>query len=189
VEHPPVAAGKSSIGHIDRELAFSHIISDNASTYLDLACGVGNYTLELARRLRPGCVIHALDLWEEGIAALQDAARSQGFTGVRALRADMTATLPLPDNSVDVCLMATVLHDLPPAGRRTALAEAARVLTPRGAVTLIEFKKLDRGPGPRIEQRIDEADAEALFAPHGFVKTASLSLGEFTYLARFARRA
>lgn len=184
----PVAAGKSSFGHIDQDLALANIVKDTPATYLDLACGAGNYTLALAGRVAPGSTIYALDLWDEGIAMLQEAAKQQDRAVIRAMRADMTQPLPLADGSVDVCLMATVLHDLPERRGQT-LAEVKRVLAPGGAVVVIEFKKLDRGPGPGKERRLGPEDSETLFAAYGFAAEAPLDLGEFTYLIRFTAKA
>ena len=183
----PTAAGKSSIDLIDQDAAFAQIITDSAAAYLDLACGAGNYTLALARRLGKDSSIHALDLWEDGVAALQESARREGLDNVTARVADITRPLPLPDGSIDVCLIATALHDIPEARRGRVLAEAGRVLRPGGRLALIEFKKSDQGPGPSKERKIGEADAEELAAPHGFRKDISVSLGEYTYLVRFVR--
>jgi ubiquinone/menaquinone biosynthesis C-methylase UbiE len=182
----PVAAGKSSIDLIDRELAFAHIVSADAATYLDLACGAGRYALPLAERVGPGRTVYALDLWAEGVAAVEREAARLGLANLRAMRADATLPLPLEDDAVDVCLMATILHDLPPEKRAGTLAEVRRVLAPRGALVLIEFKKRDAGPGPRKELRVSAADALALLAPLGFAEDVALDLGEFTYLARFS---
>ncbi len=183
----PVAAGKSSIGFVELERLFPLVLVDRPAVYLDLACGAGKYSLALAPRLAEGSLLHGLDLWEEGVTALRSEAARLGFPHVSADVADLTKPLPVPDASVDVCLIATVLHDLIPAGREAVLGELQRVLAPEGAVVVIEFKPLDHGPGPRREHRIAVADAEALFAPHGFVRDALADMGEYTYLARFVR--
>lgn len=182
----PVAAGKSSIGHIDQDLAFDNIIVEGASAYLDLACGVGRYTLALAERIAKGTTIYGIDLWAEGIAALEASAKEQGFDNIKAIHADATKPLPLEDASVDICFMATMLHDLPSEKREDVLRELKRILKPHGQAVLIEFKKLDKGPGPSKEHRIGDADAEALFTPLGFTKVTTVSLGEFTYLTKFS---
>lgn len=185
----PVAAGRSSITHVDQDIVFANLIADNHSVYLDLACGAGNYTLALAQRLGADSVIHALDLWEEGVAALQESATQQGFENIKAQVADATKPLPLDDGSIDVCLMATILHDIPEAERVNTLQEVRRVLKPHGALVIIEYKKLDYGPGPKnIEARIGEADAEALLTPLGFKKDAVVDLGEYPYLIRFIKQ-
>jgi ubiquinone/menaquinone biosynthesis C-methylase UbiE len=185
----PKAAGKSSIDHIDQDLAFDNIMVGSRATYLDLGCGAGNYTLALARRLGAGSLVYALDLWEEGIAALAEKAREEGLGNVEPKVADLSQPLHLPTGSVDAAFMATVLHDLPEASRPGLLGEISRVLVPGGVFALIEFKKLDHGPGPSDPaKRIGPQDADRLAEPHGFVRDAEVDLGESTYLVRYIRK-
>lgn len=183
----PVAAGKSSLDHVDQDMAFFHITAKRGGTYLDLACGAGRYSLALAKRLKDGSVIHSFDLWEEGIASLRKAADDFDSATINPKVVDVTGPLPLEDGVVDTCFIATVMHDLPVEKREHVVREIRRVLASRGALVLIEFKKIDHGPGPRKEHRIGEDDADALILPQGFEKVASVSLGEFTYLAKYAK--
>jgi ubiquinone/menaquinone biosynthesis C-methylase UbiE len=185
----PKAAGKSSIDHIDQDLAFDNIMVGSRATYLDLGCGAGNYTLALARRLGAGSLVYALDLWEDGIATLAESARQEGLGNVEPKVADLSKPLPLPTGSVDSAFMATVLHDLPEAARPGLMEEVCRVLVPGGVFALIEFKKLAHGPGPSDpDKRIGPEDADRLTAHHGFVRDAEIDLGEFTYLVRYIKK-
>lgn len=183
----PVAAGKSSLDHVNLELAFSNIVTGMDSVYIDLACGAGRYSLALADRVGKGSVIHAFDLWDEGIAVLRESARESGCDNVRPKVVDATQPLPLEDGSIDVCFMATALHDLPEASREGVVREIHRVLKPQGVFVLIEFKKIDYGPGPQKEKRIGEVDADKLVLPVGFRKDVALSLGEYPYLVRYTK--
>lgn len=181
----PVAAGKSSVDHVDLDITLKSIMAGEKSVYLDLACGVGRYSLALAERLDKGSVIHALDLWDEGIAALRANGDEMGFDNIRPRVADATRPLPLEDRTIDVCFMATALHDLPVSTRPGVVRDIRRVLVSNGVFVLIEFKKLDYGPGPHREKRIGERDADALIPQEGFKKDMTMSLGEFTYLTRY----
>jgi ubiquinone/menaquinone biosynthesis C-methylase UbiE len=185
----PKAAGKSSLDLIDQDLAFDNIMVGSRATYLDLGCGAGRYTLALARRLGAGSLVYALDLWEEGIAALAETARQEGLGNVEPVVADLSKPLKLATGSIDAVFMATVLHDLPEAARPELMGEVRRVLVPGGIFALIEFKKFTTGPGPSSpEKRIGPEDADRLAEPHGLVRDATVDLGEFTYLARFIRK-
>lgn len=183
----PKAAGKSSFGHIDQDLAFDSIIVGPRATYLDLGCGAGLYALSLARRLKAGSMIYALDLWEDGIAALAESARREGLGNIEPMVADLSQPLRLDAGSIDAAYMATVLHDLPESARSGLIAEVSRVLVPGGRFSIIEFKKFDHGPGPSMDKRIGSDDAEQLVAPFGFVQDGVAELGEFTYIARYIK--
>jgi len=185
----PKAAGKSSIDLINQDLAFDNIMVGSRATYLDLGCGVGNYTLALARRLGAGSLVYALDLWPDGIAALTESARQEGLGNVEPKVADLSKPLDLPSSSVDAAFMATVLHDLPEPVRPGLMEELKRVLVPGGVFALIEFKKFASGPGPSDpDKRIGPEDADRLTGPHGFVRDTLVDLGESTFLVRYIRK-
>lgn len=184
----PVAAGKTSLDLVDKDMVFKEVVADPDGTYLDLACGVGRYTVELAGQLSADATVYAFDLWAEGIAELTSYAKQHDLQTIKTKVVDITARLPLPDSSVDVCLLATALHDLPESKRSGLVEEVSRILSPGGNFVLIEFKKVDHGPGPGIEQRIGEADADALIFPYGFAKRSVVDLGEFTFLIKYSKK-
>ena len=178
----PVAAGKSSFDLIDPREFFARIDLRPGWQVLDLACGVGRYSLEVSKVLGENGMIYAVDSWEEGIETLKQTIYEAGVSNIRPIVADIAARLPLEDASVDFCLMATILHDLSPGEQSAALTEAVRVLRPQGVIALVEFKKIDRGPGPPSFLRISEQEAVAMIGKFGFLKTYCGDLGEFTYL-------
>ncbi|HEY5997890.1 MAG TPA: methyltransferase domain-containing protein [bacterium] len=181
--HPaPVAAGKSSFDLIDAREFFARIGLREGDRVADLACGVGRYSVEIAKAVGARGVVYAVDLWDEGLETLRRRTVGEGIGNVRPLRGDITERIPLDDGSVDICLMATVLHDLPPERRGRALSEAARILRPGGTLVLVEFKKVDRGPGPPQRVRISEDEAQAMLATPALSADYVGSLGEFTYL-------
>ena len=131
MSHKPIAAGKSSFDLIDFAAFMSVLDLSGEIVLLDVACGVGNYTIEIARQVREQGTVHALDLWEEGIAKLRLRAGSLGLENIETAIGDVSKTIPLDNDSVDICLMATVLHDLiEDDTHEGALAEVVRVLKP-----------------------------------------------------------
>ncbi|MBW1992141.1 MAG: methyltransferase domain-containing protein, partial [Deltaproteobacteria bacterium] len=104
----PPGAGRTSFELIEADKFFGALVLRPRMTVLDLGCGEGHYTLALAEAVGPEGVIYAVDLWEEGLARLKEAAALRGFQHIRPLRADVSAPLPLDAASVDLCLMATV---------------------------------------------------------------------------------
>lgn len=181
----PVAAGKSSYDLIDRDKFFSQIKLTPDTFMLDLASGVGRYSLAAAGKLTGKGEVHAVDLWAEGISALNENIRMRHLANVHTVIADITKPLPLADNFYDVCLLATVLHDLPADGQQTVLTEAARVLKPEGTLAVIEFKKIDQGPGPPLHIRFSESELDAKVSAHGFAQIFCDELGPYTYSCLF----
>lgn len=149
---------------------------------LDLACGAGRYSIEISKRLDEEGLIHAVDLWDEGIEILKNTIREKHLSNIHPIRADITKHMPVDTKSIDFCLMATVLHDLSPGEQASTLEEIVRVLKPDGVLAVIEFKKIDKGPGPPISVRLSEEEAEERITKYGFFKTYQGDIGEFIYL-------
>ena len=180
----PVAAGKSSFDLLDRSKALSLLNIQQGMTFLDLACGAGRYSLEIAERIGQGTV-YAMDLWQEGIESLKQEIDGRRLSTICALIADMRQLLPFRNSSIQHCLIATVLHDLQTDEQKNVLEEISRVLTPNGDLSIIEFKKIERGPGPPLDIRLDSRDLETLSAPFGFKFTEHAELGAYLYISKF----
>jgi ubiquinone/menaquinone biosynthesis C-methylase UbiE len=184
----PVAAGKSSYDLIDREKFFDLLKLKPGMAVLDLASGIGLYSLGAAEKLGGSGEVCAVDLWDEGISALNGRIREQHVSNVHTVIADITRPLPLPDAYFDVCLLATVLHDLEKKGQENVLREVARLLKDDGALAVVEFRKIDHGPGPPIHIRISEKELAEKAAGFGYAKTGCEGLGEFTYGCVFRKK-
>lgn len=184
----PVAAGKSSFDLIDREKTFTLFNIKPHSNCVDLACGVGNYCLEISKIIGETGTIYAVDLWQEGIDALNVEIQRKGIQNIQTIVADISKTLPLESGSIDSCLMATVVHDLSGDGQHAALKEAARLLKSDAVLNIIEFKKIDIGPGPPMAIRLDEKEIDLLVKPYGFEHVNSSEVGEYTYLTQYRKK-
>jgi ubiquinone/menaquinone biosynthesis C-methylase UbiE len=183
----PVAAGKSSFDLIDAEKAFTLIDVKHDSRFLDLACGFGHYSIEASTRIGGTGVVYAVDLWPGGIDALKREMGKRGIENIKPIVADMRNRLPIEESSIDSCLLATILHDLSRSDQESTLQEIVRLMKPGGMLTIIEFKKIDRGPGPPLKIRMEEADIEALVTPYGFTRVAGSGVGEFNYLVKYQK--
>ena len=183
----PVAAGRSSFDLIDRARFFSLLDPRSGERFVDLACGIGRYSLEIAQRIGSSGKVHAVDLWPEGIATLNKAIQEQNITNLATHVADITRAVPLTGGSFDTCLLATILHDLSEDGQTGVLREAARLLKAGGTLAVVEFKKTDDGPGPPVKIRISEQELEHKVVPHGFSMRQCDELGPSMYLCRFSK--
>ncbi len=122
---------------------------------LDLCCGTGLVTRELARHLGPAGEVVAVDASEamlERAALLATAAAREreapaergprGGPGpapkINHIRAQ-AQSLPLPDETFDWATLFLGLHEIAPAARLPALREVRRVLRPGGRGLIVDF--------------------------------------------------
>jgi len=182
----PIAAGKSSIDLVDFAKLGEVLEIKPGITFLDVACGGGAYTLALADHIGPTGRLYALDLWTEGIEMLAAEVQTRKIDTIEAHVADVSQHMPLASNSVDLCLMATVLHDLiEDQTDQGTLQEVARVMKPGGKLAVIEFKKMDGPPGPPMGIRLSPEETEAHLNPHAFEKRVTHDIGPYNYLSIF----
>ncbi len=185
MKQSPPGAGRSSYELINQDILFGDLHLKSKTTFLDLGCGRGEYAIEAATR--GAGTVYGIDLWEEGVAVLRQEASAKGLKNVTGLITDLGGRIPLNDHSINLCFMATVLHDLVRSKvAEKALDQVKRVLTEEGILAVVEFKKVDGPPGPPIGIRLAPEEVEQIVAPYGFVKKRLVEIGPYHYLTMFS---
>ena len=182
-EKKPTGAGKSSFDLIDTGTFFQELNLQKGISFLDVASGRGAYSLAVSEIIGPQGNVFAVDLWAEGIEMLKAAAQGRGIENITALVSDVGRRIPVEDQSIDVCLMSTVLHDfVEDCIDRGVLNEIVRVVKPAGCLAVMEFKKIDGPPGPPIHIRLSPEEVADMLDPYGFKKEHTVDVGPYNYL-------
>jgi ubiquinone/menaquinone biosynthesis C-methylase UbiE len=168
----------------DPELVFSELKLKEGDFFLDAGCGAGDYAIQASTIVGESGVVYALDIWEGVIDSLVEKAASQGIRNIRAMVSDITCQLPIKDNCIDICLIATVLHAIKTDQNWDLFKEIRRILKPGGRVAIIECKKEDLPVGPPMSMRLSPEEIENSIIQFGFVKTNLVDLG-YNYLIQF----
>ncbi|MEJ2638467.1 MAG: methyltransferase domain-containing protein [Desulfosarcinaceae bacterium] len=109
------------------------------ATLVDLGCGPGYTTIELANLVGPEGRIIAVDRDSEGsLPLLKERSAAAGLLNIETIAADLE-TFDLPDSSVDGVYGRWVLMYLPERSVASTIARVARWLRPGGVCTLAEF--------------------------------------------------
>lgn len=179
----PTGAGRSSFDLIDTEKFFQELNLQKGISFLDVASGKGAYSLAVSAIVGPQGRVFAVDLWTEGIELLKAEAHKTGVENITAVVGDAGRRIPVDEQSIDVCLMATVLHDFV-ADRidRGVLNEIVRVVKPAGILAVMEFKKTEGPPGPPIHIRLSPENVVEMLEPYGFKKERTADVGPYHYL-------
>jgi len=182
----PTGAGKSSFDLIDVEAFYRELDLKPGITFLDVACGRGAYCLKASEIVGSAGTVCAVDLWPEGIEQLKASAVEKNALNIHAVVSDAGRQIPLDDQVVDVCLMATVLHDfVADQISKQVLHEIVRVMKTDGLLAIVEFKKIDGPPGPPVHIRLSPEAVGDMLVPYGFKQLKLIDLGPFNYLMLF----
>ena len=144
---------------------------------VDVGCGTGTLAIALAAG---GAEVIGIDGDPEALAL------AHAKPGAEAVqwRKGLATALPLPGASADRVVMSLLLHHLDAGAKRTALAEAVRVLRPGGRLHVADWGR-PRDPlmraAARVLTRVDDAEGlrehlegavPVLLADAGFVAVA-----------------
>jgi SAM-dependent methyltransferase len=140
----PRSAIEGALG-VGNHLRFAEI--GDGETILDLGCGAGIDSVLAARRTGPTGRVIALDFLPEMLERTSEAAAEAGLDNIETLNAEMEA-IPLSDESVDHIISNGVINLS--ARKRRVLAECARVLRPRGKLSLSDLTVGDEELPPEI---------------------------------------
>ena len=184
----PTAAGKSSFDLIDIDKFFKELDLQKGISFLDVACGRGAYCLAASEIVGEKGRVYGVDLWEEGIELLKAAADEKGIGNINAFVSNAGEHIPVADHSIDVCLMATVLHDfVEDQIEKEVLHEIVRVVKPNGMLAIMEFMKIDGPPGPPRHIRLSPEQVDDMLAPFGFMQERIVDVGPYNYLMLFKK--
>ena len=184
----PIAAGKSSFDLIDSAILFAALGLREDHVFLDVACGSGAYSLAASEYIGAEGRIFAFDLWPDGIDYLRNEIKSRGIKNISARVVDVSQRLPLEDQSVDVCLLSTVLHDLVQDNTdEGTLKEIYRTLKTGGRLAVVEFKKIEGIPGPPVHIKMSPEEVEAHLNPYSYRVIETMDIGPYNYLTLFSK--
>jgi demethylmenaquinone methyltransferase/2-methoxy-6-polyprenyl-1,4-benzoquinol methylase len=113
-------------------------------TAVDVACGSGALTRELARVVAPGGSVVGVDRSAEMLRVARGRRAPKGASDPRYLEADALA-LPLPAGVADAATIAFGLRNV--ADYAACIAQLARVTRPGGRVVILELATPERGIG------------------------------------------
>ena len=132
---------------------------------LEVGCGSGVVTRELARRVRPGGRVTAIDPNPFFLTVTRELAEQERLGDWIELRAGDAHALPFDDASFEIVVSATVLEHIPDA--EPVVPELARVAEPGGRVGILTADTetfIISHPDRALTRRIVAASTDVRFA-------------------------
>lgn len=170
--------GPSSFGIHDSETAFEKLDLKPGNIFLDLGCGAGDYSFYAAKIVGETGKVYAFDIWSDIVEGVAKQAKEREFRNVQVKVSDIYQPLKIEDKSIDVCMLATVLHSKNVIEKSISLfQEIKRILKPEGRLAIIECKKEEAFFGPPLELRVGPEELEKALYEIGFKKESYTDLG------------
>lgn len=148
--------------------------------FLDVGAGTGFFSKPAATIVGTTGKVYSVDMSREMLEVL----RTGATTPVMEVLLSQEYSIPLPDESADMALLAFVLHEN--VDRPRLLHEIMRILKPDGRILVIEWKKQKEENGPSMEERLGEEDLMRELSR--FVVAEGGSLNDSHYYAIIQRR-
>jgi ubiquinone/menaquinone biosynthesis C-methylase UbiE len=115
-------------------------------TVVDFGCRVGHYTIPAALAVGPSGLVYALDKDPVPLDELRRKATRHGVRNIVTMTADSPREVDIDDGSVDVVLLYDVLHYFIRSQRRKLMRRMARLLKPRGLLSVFPKHTADDWP-------------------------------------------
>jgi len=177
----------SDILSADRVLKAAGLKSDDV--FLDAGCGDGFISFTASSTVGEEGKVYAMDVYPESIAVVKNEIKEKGINNIEAFVADLTEKIPLVDDSIDLCVMANVLHGFVENQEvGPVMKEISRVIKPGGIFAVVEFKKIEGPPGPPFNVRIAPQDVEDVVTPYGFEAVKMDIVGDYHYLVKALKK-
>jgi len=169
----------------DPDIIFEELKLKQGDIFLDIGCGAGDYSIHASKIIGDSGKVYATDRQEESVLTFKERIEKSGIKNIEVSVSDITSNLPVKNRSIDVCLIATVLHALDfEKHKENIFKEIMRVLKPVGRLAIIECSKKELSFGPPEQMRLDAEQIEKAMLKFGFKKCGYIDLG-FNYLIQF----
>jgi ubiquinone/menaquinone biosynthesis C-methylase UbiE len=156
---------------------------DSDTVFADLGCGSGYFTIPASFIAGK---VYAIDVQQEMLDIISEKIRKGKLTNIEPILSK-ESSIPLPDHSIDVLFMANVFHEL--ENRGAILKEIKRILSSRGRLIIIDWKKIGMDMGPPVEERLSEVEIIQICKEGGFSILEKLDAGLYNYMLVFGKSA
>ena len=157
--------------------------------FLDAGCGDGHISIVASNLVGDQGKIYALDVYPESIETVKKEIKDKKLDNTEAILADISKNITLDSDSIDIVLMANVLHGFVADGEvEDVMKNIVKVLKPDGVLAVVEFRKLEGSRGPPFNVRISPEEVSIILKDNGFEITDKHEIGEYHYIVKGVKK-
>jgi len=157
--------------------------------FLDAGCGDGYISIAASNLVGDQGKIYALDVYPKSIETVKKEIEDKKLDNTHAILADISKNIPLDLDSIDIVLMANVLHGFVADEEvEKVMSNIVEVLKPGGVLAVVEFRKLDGIKGPPFNIRISPEEVSIILKDYGFEITDKHEIGEYHYIVKGVKK-
>jgi ubiquinone/menaquinone biosynthesis C-methylase UbiE len=150
----------------------------------DIGAGSGVFTLALARAVRPGGKVYAVEVDEKLIQHITEVGTEQGVTNIEGVYAEYND--PLLPPGIELAFIHDVLHHI--QDRATYLKNLAGYLKAGGRVAVIDFKPGAGGHRNDASMQLTQEQVTAMMATVGLEPAEEVKLFDDKWFVIFVKR-
>jgi ubiquinone/menaquinone biosynthesis C-methylase UbiE len=181
--------GRFTNALLDPEKVLKEIGLKGGDTLLDAGCGEGTFSIPASEIVGDSGKIYAIDSSQKAINIFKGKIKEKDIRNIETFVGDITKKLPIEDKSIDVCLMANILHGLIVSKKvENALKEVFRALKHNSILAVVDFKKIDGPPGPQKSIRMTPEEVEGIIIKYGFETKGVAEVGKYHYAVIFNKK-
>jgi SAM-dependent methyltransferase len=157
----------------------------DGSNVAEVGAGGGWFTVRLARRVGPQGLVYAEDIQEQMIESIERRLQRESLRNVRTVLGKPDDPR-LPQNALDAVLIVDSYYEFEkPVDLLSNVKEA---LKPNGRVAIVDYRKDGGGPGPAMDDRVDESLVIAKAEAAGLRLVSRESFLPYQFMLVFGRR-
>jgi len=145
-------------------------------TILDFGIGTGFFALPALEIIGKNGFLYGTDLSADMLEYTKE--RTKDFSNIKLLLTD-GLDIPVETSSVDLVIMAFVLHEINEKDK--TLAEIKRILKPGGKFLIVEWNTENIEKGPPKNDRISIKEASEILKKEGFTPKTSKTINDRFY--------
>jgi SAM-dependent methyltransferase len=157
----------------------------DGSNVAEVGAGGGWFTVRLARRVGPQGMVYAEDIQEQMIESIERRLQRESLRNVRTVLGKLDDPR-LPQNALDAVLIVDSYYEFEkPVDLLSSIKES---LKPNGRVAIVDYRKDGGGPGPPMDDRVDESLVIAKAEAAGLRLVSRESFLPYQFMLVFGRR-